>query len=120
MFTNIGPAEAITIIKTYLITNIGQFEEPLKGKMMEIILSVGADTLVKGTEYLYSALMKYDLPNRNEAVYAVGVGGLQIALVGLWGRGDHGWRISSWAHYELNGGPSEILAPEEDLEFFFA
>lgn len=119
MFIDNGPIVAINTIKTYLITHIGLMEEPVKSKMLEIILSDGAETIVKGTTYLYSALVNYEMPDRAAALFAVGTGALQLALVGLWGRGEIGWQIYAWANYELNGGPIEIMEPDEDTEFYF-
>lgn len=122
MFKDEGPIGAMNVMQRYIALNVANFPADTQEEFLKVNAERSpADALIKGMEYLNTALVNgVELPNRDEALNALGVVALQVANANLWSKGDRAFAIMAWANGELNGasGGGELPAPVEPDEAY--
>lgn len=124
MFPNQGPVAAQIAVRNYVASvGLNAFPDEYRAKMQELINLGVFDVLTLGVERLYAALTQLeDLPNRLDALTALGEAAQSAAINNLSSKSERWWAISSWASAELTEpGVENPLspAPEVDQNFSF-
>lgn len=120
MFDNNGPVGAINGITDYIIDNAADMTPEVRDRFKEVNKEQAlADKLVKGFEYLYRGAKEDLLPNREDALNALGSAALQVNMANLWGKGERAWQVMTWAASQLDNSLTPSDGPDFEPDYWF-
>lgn len=115
MFTDNGPGEATAKLQDYLILNMGAIPANAQEKLLPIARERSpVDTIVKGVELLYSALLQTEMPNPQDGWNALGSAAIHLGNSNYHGKSARGYELANYANFKLEDteGDANPAVPE--------
>lgn len=122
MFPKNGPVAANGVVRNYIATaGLTAFPEEYRPTFQNMLSMPVYEMASSGTEMLYAAVMQLsELPQRLDALMALGELAQAVAIAGTDGKADRWWAIHNWVLSELADPGVEnpnSPAPEVDQSY---